>query len=166
MKHSNVSDFFLRKKTHVILVCSSMQRRKYDSPFNPLVLIGPQRSIQTNSNGFVVEYSFVLKLTLVCFLCWQCLQTQFLWFLGYLSLVALCWFWSGNQNLYVEFFYAKAFSHLSTPFIIFLHFCLICKHCSRFWTLFPLICMYPCFLFYISLNQRWEYVLDHIFDSF
>jgi hypothetical protein len=72
LKHSNASDFFLRKKTVIIIVKSSISSIKYCSPFIPFVLIGPHRSMCTISNDFTVEYSFVLNSVLVYFPCRKC----------------------------------------------------------------------------------------------
>ena len=44
---------------------------------NTFSFVGPHRSVWISSNGFVVECSFVLKLNLVCFPIWQCLQIEY-----------------------------------------------------------------------------------------
>jgi len=74
LKHSNASDFFLRKQTVVILVKSSISSIKYCSPFSPFAIIGPHRLVCTISNGFLVEYSFVQNIVLVFFPCRHCLD--------------------------------------------------------------------------------------------
>ena len=71
LKNPKASDFFFRRHTQVILVKSSMRSMKYSSPFSPLLHVGPHRSVWTSSSGLVVECSFVLNSTLVCFPCWQ-----------------------------------------------------------------------------------------------
>jgi hypothetical protein len=77
LKCPNPSDFFLRNQNTFILVYSSITSMKYCSRFNPFVLVGPQRSVCTISNGFFIEYSFDLNLVLVGFPYKQCLYRVF-----------------------------------------------------------------------------------------
>ena len=65
------------------------EKHEVFSPFSPLIPVGPHRSVWTSFSGLVVECSFVLNSTLVCFPCWQGSHILFLGFLiSNISLIA------------------------------------------------------------------------------
>ena len=58
---------------------------KWCPPCKILFLVSPYRSMWTISNGCEVVRYFTLKLALVCFPCWQCLQTDFRGFMIFVN---------------------------------------------------------------------------------